>query len=59
MSLTDFVMLSKVGEGSFSSVHKVKRISDGNIYALKKVPLQNDAGEAFRSKIKRKRKCTK
>lgn len=37
MSINDFVLLTKVGEGAFSSVHKAKRISDGNIYALKKV----------------------
>lgn len=37
MSLNDFVILAKVGEGAYSSVHKVKRVSDGNIYALKKV----------------------
>lgn len=39
MSLNDFVILSKIGEGAYSSVHKVKRLSDGNIYALKKVNL--------------------
>lgn len=36
-SLNDFVVLGKIGEGAYSIVHKVKRISDGNIYALKKV----------------------
>lgn len=40
MSLSDFLVLSKVGEGAYSSVHKVKRISDGNIYALKKVKIK-------------------
>jgi serine/threonine protein kinase len=37
MSLSDFVILSKIGEGSFSSVHKVNRTSDKKIYALKQV----------------------
>jgi NIMA (never in mitosis gene a)-related kinase len=37
MSLNDFMILGKVGEGAFSTVYKVKRISDGNLYALKKV----------------------
>jgi NIMA (never in mitosis gene a)-related kinase len=37
MSLSDFLILAKIGEGAYSSVHKVKRLSDGNIYALKKV----------------------
>ena len=37
MCINDFLVLGKIGEGSYSSVHKVKRISDGNVYALKKV----------------------
>lgn len=37
MSLKDFELLNKLGEGAFSNVYKVKRISDGQIYALKKV----------------------
>ena len=32
-----FIILDKIGEGSFSSVYKVKRKEDGIIYALKKV----------------------
>ena len=32
-----FLILDKLGEGSFSSVYKVKRREDGLIYALKKV----------------------
>ncbi|EAS03558.1 plant dual-specificity MAP kinase kinase family domain protein (macronuclear) [Tetrahymena thermophila SB210] len=39
MSLKDFVNLQKIGEGSYSSVHKVRRISDNQEYALKKVKL--------------------
>ena len=38
-NLDDFVVLGKLGEGSFSTVHKVRRITDGKIYALKKVHL--------------------
>lgn len=37
MSLSDFLLLGKIGEGAYSSVHKAKRLSDGNLYALKKV----------------------
>ena len=36
-SINDFVPLDKIGEGSFSSVYKVRRINDNQIYALKKV----------------------
>ncbi|CAD8118217.1 unnamed protein product [Paramecium sonneborni] len=41
MSLKDFQVISKLGEGAFSSVYKVKRLEDGQEYALKKVKLQN------------------
>ncbi|CAD8083977.1 unnamed protein product [Paramecium primaurelia] len=41
MSLKDFKMLSKLGDGAFSSVYKVKRIEDHLEYALKKVNLNN------------------
>ena len=37
--LRDFLPLYKLGTGSFSSVYKVKRITDSQIYALKKVLL--------------------
>jgi len=37
MSLKDFIILEKIGEGSYSSVNKVKKKSDGKEYALKKV----------------------
>lgn len=33
----DFIFLSKIGDGAYSEVFKVKRQSDGQIYALKKV----------------------
>jgi serine/threonine protein kinase len=36
-ALTDFEPMDKIGEGSFSSVYKVRRIVDSKIYALKKV----------------------
>ena len=32
-------MLLLIGEGAYSEVYKVKRISDGNVYALKKVKM--------------------
>ena len=35
--MKDFQILSKLGEGAYSIVYKVKRISDGIEYALKKV----------------------
>lgn len=41
MPLSDFVILNKIGEGTYSSVHSVKRKSDGKEYALKKVKMGN------------------
>ena len=41
MSLKDFVILSKLGEGAYSSVYKVQRVADSQIYALKKVKMVN------------------
>ena len=37
MSLGNFEVLGKVGEGAYSQVFRVRRIRDGCIYALKKV----------------------
>ena len=39
--MNDFQILSKLGEGAYSTVYKVKRTLDGNLYALKKVKLLN------------------
>ena len=39
--MNDFQILNKLGEGAYSTVHKVKRHVDGNVYALKKVKLLN------------------
>ena len=36
-----FTILSKLGDGSYSVVYKVRRKEDGNIYALKKVKMLN------------------
>ena len=37
--MNNFKIIGKLGEGTFSSVLKVKRISDDTFYALKKVKL--------------------
>ena len=37
--MEDFETICKLGEGTYSSVYKVKRISDNIIYAMKKVKL--------------------
>ena len=39
--MNDFQILSKLGEGAYSVVHKARRQVDGNIYALKQVKLLN------------------
>ena len=40
MSLKDFEILGKIGEGAYSTVFKVRRKSDNEIYALKKVVMR-------------------
>jgi NIMA (never in mitosis gene a)-related kinase len=37
--LKDFKIIGKLGTGTFSTVYKVKRVSDGIFYALKKVKM--------------------
>lgn len=37
--ISDFKILKKIGDGAFSSVHSVKRNSDGTVYAMKKVKM--------------------
>jgi len=39
--IKDFQIISKLGEGAYSSVYKVRRETDGNVYALKRVKLLN------------------
>ena len=41
MSLNNFQIVTKLGEGAYSSVYKVKRLTDGCEYALKKVKMLN------------------
>lgn len=38
-NLDDFIFLEKIGEGSFSSVHKVRNKKDNLEYALKRVKM--------------------
>jgi NIMA (never in mitosis gene a)-related kinase 1/4/5 len=40
MSLTNFELLTKIGEGAYSVVYKARRLSDSKIYAIKKVKIQ-------------------
>ena len=37
--MQNFQVLKKLGDGAFSSVHQVKRTSDGSLYAMKKVKM--------------------
>jgi NIMA (never in mitosis gene a)-related kinase 1/4/5 len=39
-NLRDFEVQSKLGEGAFGQVFRVKRMADGKEYALKKVLLR-------------------
>ena len=39
MSLKNFEVLNKLGDGAFATVFKVRRRSDGELYALKKVKM--------------------
>ena len=39
--MNDFKIISKLGEGAYSTVYKVQRNIDNNVYALKKVKLLN------------------
>jgi len=41
MSLKDFQVVSKLGEGTYSTVYKVLRIQDNQTYALKRVKILN------------------
>jgi serine/threonine protein kinase len=37
MSLRDFVIMEKLGQGSFAQVYKARRLTDQKLYALKQV----------------------
>ena len=41
MSLKDFQIVAKLGEGAYSTVYKVKRLIDNQEYAMKKVKMNN------------------
>ena len=41
MSLSAFEIINKLGEGAYSTVFKARRHSDDQIYAIKKVKIQN------------------
>lgn len=42
MPLEDFIIEKELGKGSFGTVWKCKRKADGNVYAMKQVPIQSD-----------------
>lgn len=41
MSIKDFQILGKLGDGAYSTVYKVLRVEDNRIYALKRVKMGN------------------
>lgn len=45
MSLKDFEILAKLGDGAYSSVYKVRRLEDGLTYALKRVKMGGLSGK--------------
>ena len=66
MLVKNFKTLEKLGVGTYSTVYKVKRVSDGKMYALKKVRLPNlsKKGTHFSKPLKittfsRERQCSK
>jgi NIMA (never in mitosis gene a)-related kinase len=48
-----FKIVGNLGTGTYSKVYKVKRLSDGKFYALKKVKMPNlsKKGDFFKVKI--------
>ena len=42
MGLKDFEILHRLGKGSFGTVYKCRRVSDGEIYAMKRVNISLD-----------------
>lgn len=53
--MKNFKVLNEIGKGAFSEVYKVMRISDGLIYAIKKVILLTLRLEWDSSRSKRKK----
>jgi NIMA (never in mitosis gene a)-related kinase 1/4/5 len=47
-SLKDFIVVDKLGTGSFSSVYKVQRIDDKNYYAMKKVNIHSRRSKSIK-----------
>jgi NIMA (never in mitosis gene a)-related kinase len=41
MSLKDFQIVAKLGEGAYSIVYKVRRLVDSTDYAMKKVKMNH------------------
>lgn len=39
--MNDYTLMSKLGEGAFSVVYKVKRKEDGQEYAMKKMRIMS------------------
>ena len=37
MSLKDFTIIKKLGQGSYATVYQVRRLTDQKLYALKQV----------------------
>ena len=40
MSIKDFIVISKLGEGAYSTVYKARRHADSELYAIKMVKVK-------------------
>ena len=40
-TIRDYIILSKLGTGSYGVVYKVKKINTNNIFVIKQIPMEN------------------
>lgn len=57
MSLRDFIIMDKLGEGSYAKVYKARRLADQKVYALKQVHVISYLDPCQQAQPKVKTKC--